>query len=176
MKALITTLIIILYSTFFSYSQEIKFMGINMDCKIEEFCKQLKEKGLKQTADRFEVKEFEGKFATYDNCRIIVKATEVSMMLKSIEVQFDGIRGNEFKVNSAYENLRTQYKNKYGKLFKEDSSMKLLKITSCNIKNSEAEIYLTKFLTNEPCLNVVYWVSKQKYVKETNPNKYSDDI
>ena len=176
MKHLIITIGLILTSFLTVNCQEIKFMGIDLDCKVEQFCNKLKEKGLKQTLDRFEVKEFKGTFATYNNCRIIVKATETSMMLKSVEVQFDEVRGDEFEVNKAFENLCTQYKNKYGDMLHEDSSLKAMKITSYNVKNSMAEIYITKFLLNEPSVNVVYWVTKQKNVDERNPNKFSDDI
>ena len=40
-----------------SFGQEIKFMGLALGTDVDAFCKKLKEKGLKQTVDRFENKD-----------------------------------------------------------------------------------------------------------------------
>lgn len=74
-------LIMFLLIPFSMQGQEIKFMGLEFGTNIEAFCNALKTKGLKQTVDRFEEQEFVGTFATYNNCNIIVKATEVTKRL-----------------------------------------------------------------------------------------------
>ena len=163
--------------------QEIKFMGLNLGMNVDEFCKALKAKGLKQTIDRFEEKEFVGTFATYPDCKIIVKATEVSKKVKSVEVQFEAIRNDEYEVNRAYDAIVEQYKNKYGEKFKEEpyKDSEIIVVRTCTVKDGDLNIHIDKFspsalLPDRASLTVFYFSKSLQSLKEVNPDKHSDDI
>ena len=165
-----------------AFGQEIKFMGLNLGMNVEEFCKALKSKGLKQTIDRFEENEFEGTFATYPGCRIIVKATEVSKKVKSVEVQFNSIRGKEYEVDSAFDAIVEQYKNKYGDKLTKEPYDKFMGMETCNVKDGDLNIQIDKFTPSAlspdraSSLSVFYFSKNLQQLKEVNPNKHSDDI
>lgn len=179
-------IIILLLMPILTMAQEIKFMGIKIDSKVDYFAQQLKAKGLKQTIDRFEEKQFKGTFATYNNCTIIVTGTEVNRMVKSIEIQFEDVRNKEYERDKVFDNLLVQYKNKYGskvKLKPMPDDDNILNYTSYIIKDGDVEIDITKcgpakvsFLGTDCFVNIMYWNLKQKNIEETNPQKYSNDI
>lgn len=159
--------------------QEIKFMGLNIDCDIDTFTKQLKAKGLRQTIDRFEKRIFMGDFATYKNCKIVVTSTEVSKQVKSVEVMFDDLDGQEkeFERNRAYENILLQFKNKYENVIRrtDDTIFKLFGITEYQVVKNNTEVVIGKY-DNIESMSILYWNLKQKNNKEISPQKYSNDI
>ena len=168
----------------FAYCQEAKFMGLNLGTDVDVFCKVLKEKGMKQTIDRFERKEFDGTFATYPGCRIIVMATEVSKKVKSVEVVFESVRNKKYDRDKAFSSILEQYRSKYGdKLVKTSSARDadMLGITNYEVKCGDVTIYLHKtgpsFLSPDDCsMSISYVSSSLVKLKEANPNKHSSDI
>lgn len=168
-----------------SFGQEIKFMGLALGTDVDAFCKKLKEKGLKQTVDRFENKEFEGTFATYPNCRIIVSATEVSKKVKSVEVIFESVRNKKEQRDHVYLEVLKQYKNKYGDKLKREPYDKtkndFLGIKTWSIIEGDLQIHIHKIgpsvLSPDECsLSVLYMSESLRMLKELNPNNHSDDI
>lgn len=167
-----------------AFGQEIKFMGLSLGTDVEVFSKALKSKGLKQTIDRFERKEFEGTFATYPGCRIIVCATEVSKKVKTVEVIFESVRNDEYERDKAFDAILEQYKSKYGsKLTKKTQSNadNFLGLTTYQVQDGDVKIDLHKTgpsaLSPEQCsMSISYISTSLTKIKETNPNKHSSDI
>lgn len=174
-------LFILLLAPISLFGQEIKFMGLDLGTDVDVFCKSLKTKGLMQTVDRFEKKEFVGTFATYNNCHIIVKATETSKKVKSVEVLFESVRDDEHERDNVYKEILKQYYNKYGEKvvsleYDEVLGVKRYGITDGDII-IEISSYGPSFLSPENCSMSVYYYSKKLLnKKETNPNRYSNDI
>lgn len=175
--------ILLLLIPFSMQGQEIKFMGLEFGANIDVFCKSLKAKGLKQTVDRFERKEFVGTFATYNNCNIIVKATEVSKKVKSVEIQFTSVENDEYERDKAYKEILKQYKNKYGnKLVLETKMDPLIGYEKYIIDNGDIVIKISKYgpsyLSPDECSMNIYYYSKELLYdnNEVNPQKYSNDI
>ena len=175
-------LIMFLLIPFSMQGQEIKFMGLEFGTNIEAFCNALKTKGLKQIVDRFEEQEFVGTFATYNNCNIIVKATEVTKRVKSVEVQFNSVRNKEYERDRAYEEILKQYKNKYGsKLILKDKKDSLMGIEKYIVDNGKIVIEISicgPGMLSKDCFLNVYYYSKELLHnnKEVNSQKYSNDI
>lgn len=164
------------------FGQEIKFMGLDLNSNLDNFCNGLEKKGLKKVVDRFEEKEFIGKFATYDSCRIYVTATEVSKKIKRVEVVFNA-KKDRIKRDKIFDELIQQYSNKYKDKLKkvdQDSKNNLLNITSYIISTDKVSIKINKFgpglFLDTSSLNILYDNLLEIDNKETNPNKYSEDI
>ena len=175
-----------MFSLLFSlntFSQEIKFMGLSLNSDVNTFCKSLKTKGLTQTIDRFELKEFEGTFATYPNCRIIVKGSSDMKKIQSVEVVFESVKNDEFDRDKAYEQILDQYKNKYKDKVKKspsDDATRMMKFVESTVTISTIEISIRKFGpgifdTDGKCsMSVIYTnTSVPKTEKKSN---YSNDI
>ena len=145
-------------------AQEIKFMGLSLDNDLNSFCKSLSSKGLKKTIDRFEKKEYVGTFATYPDCRIIVNGTTDKKKIKSVEVIFESVTDKEYERNEAYENIISQYSNKYnGKLVKmpSDDVTKMMNFTEYTITIDAITIHIQKigpgiFDKEECSMSIVY--------------------
>lgn len=185
MKGRSLFILMMLLIPFFAMGQEIKFMGLSFGTDVDTFCKNLKAKGLKQTVDRFETKEFVGTFATYNDCRIIIKATEVSKKVKSAEVIFESVRDNEYKRDEAFSEILKQYKSKYGnKVIKEPydkTTNDILGLITYYVEIGDIKIHLNKtgpnFLSPDECSMSIYYYSKSLLnQKENNPKKHSNDI
>lgn len=165
--------------------QEIKFMGLSFGTNVDVFCKALKAKGLKQTVDRFETKEFVGTFATYNDCRIIIKATEVSKKVRSAEVIFESVRDDEYERDKAFSEILKQYESKYGSKLKKEPYDKttndILGFTTYYIESGDIKINLNKtgpsVLSPDECSMSIYYYSKSLVsLKESNTKKHSSDI
>lgn len=173
--------ILFLLIPFSMQGQEIKFMGLEFGTNIDVFCNALKAKGLKQTVDRFETKEFVGTFATYNDCRIIITATEKSNKVKSAEVIFESVRDNEYERNKAFKEILKQYHNKYGNKVVLLSSIEEIGYKVYGIDNGDIVIHICSsgpsFLSPEECSMSIYYFSKElSKENEVNQNKYSNDI
>lgn len=176
--------LLVLLFPMLTMGQDVKFMGLEFGTDMNTFCKALEAKGLKQTVDRFDKREFVGTFATYNNCTIIIKSTEVSKKVRSAEVIFESVRNDEYERNKAFEEILKQYKSKYGNKVVKDSnrdSEELLGLVTYIIDCGDIKIHLNKtgpsLLSPEECSMSIYYYSKSLVEKkETNTKKYSDDI
>ena len=176
-------LLVFSFLSLFSFGQGVKFMNLDMNMSAKTFCQKLKTKGLEQTIDRFETKEYKGAFATYPDCRIVVTTTETSDKIKSIEVIFESVRNDEYERNKAFNNLLLQYKNKYGEGFKEtynDDTLGAIfysiTIDGISVKLLKLGPPAAKFLGDDCSLSIMYVNEKTVDLKEKNPSKYSSDI
>lgn len=179
-------LLLILFSiiSFNSFAQDVKFMGQNLGDDFDKFCNGLKVKGLAIKTDRFNKREFEGTFATYNDCRIVITSTEVSKKVKSAEVIFESIRNDEYEVNKTFKEILAQYQNKYGEAVKKTSTSddyKYFGKTTYTIKLGDVVIRLNKFspsyLRPDECsMSIFYYSESLIKTKEENTNTYSNDI
>ena len=171
-----------------AFGQEVKFMGLSLGTNVDVFCKTLKSKGLKQTIDGLDRKEFEGTFATYPGCRIIIKSTPVSKKVVSAEVIFESVRNDEYKRDVACAEIVKQYRNKYGdKLIedkKDNGKVSVLAIHNWNIDNGDVKVTITKsgpdMLSPDECSLSIFYRSPSlqhlRFEEEKNSKQHSDDI
>lgn len=181
MRTKLLTLFLLLFPLF-SLGQSIEFMGMGLDTDFETFCKKLKTKGLTQKIDRFEEREYEGTFATYPNCRIIVKGSADKKKIQSVEVIFECVRNDKYDRDKAYTEILNQYKNKYvGKVkeMEQNSATKSMNFAKHTITSGVMQIHIQKFgptiFDDEECsMSIVYLnTSVPKTEKKDN---YSNDI
>ena len=165
------------------FAQNIEFMGLSLNTDLNTFCKNLKSKGLTQTIDRFEEKEFEGTFATYPKCKIIVKGTADKKKIQSVEVIFESVRNDKYERDRAFNELLTQYKNKYKDNVKKmptDDATKMMNFEKSTISIGTTEIHIQKFgptifdTEGECSMSIVY--VNTSVPKEEKTSNYSNDI
>ena len=184
MKKIYLLFTLVMAMPLLAFSQDAKFMGLDLGGSVDTFCKALKTKGLKQTIDRFDKKEFVGTFATYNDCRIIVYATEASKKVKMVEVVFESVKDDEYDRDKAFKEIVEQYKNKYkDRVVREpyDKSSEALSIDAYIVKCGDIEIDIRKmgpnFLSPNKCSMYVTYKSKSLCaLKEVDENKFSNDI
>ena len=172
----------LLLAPLFAFGQSIEFMGMSLDTDFETFCKNLKTKGLVQKIDRFETREFEGTFATYPDCRILVNASADRKKIQSVEVVFESVRDDEYDRDKAYTNVLNQYKSKYTgqvKAMEQDSATKMMNFVKHTIKSGVMEIHIQKFgptiFDDEECSMSIVYVNTSVPKVEKKDN-YSSDI
>lgn len=181
MKRRLLTFVLLL-APLFAFGQSIEFMGMSLDTDFETFCKNIKTKGLVQKIDRFETREFEGTFATYPNCRILVNASADRKKIQSVEVIFESVRDDKYDRDEAYTNVLNQYKSKYKGLVKameQDSATKMMNFVKHTIKSGVMEIHIQKFgptiFDEKECSMSIVYVNTSVPKVEKKEN-YSNDI
>lgn len=179
MKKVLFVLLLSLFCLFKVDAQDMKFMGLDLNTKFETFCQKLKDKGLEVDVVKSASTYFKGTFAGHKNCKIIVSCTDITKVVKSVEVVFP-YKYDEDARNDAWRDIFQQYRNKYGSYITIEDGDNVLNFYRYDFKSSTVNIALQRMgpnmLDDETTFSIVYENLKVSNESSTGAGKYSDDL
>ena len=160
-------------------SQDIKFMGLDLNTNFETFCQKLKEKGLVLEASKLTTKEFKGTFAGYKNCEFIITCTDNTKVVKSVEVIFP-FDNDEYERNRAWNDIIKQYEAKYGKYTVVKDGGNIVRFFRYDFANDKVKIVVQRTgpsdFSDNCAFSIVYQNLKVINESSTGAGRYSDDL
>lgn len=116
MRTRIITLLMVLALTtlsVFAQGEHLKFKGIPIDGTLKEFTSKLKAKGFEKTTEGNNYIAFQGSFAGYNDCSIIVYSLDKIDLVHTVAVMFPDYDSWSL-LEGNYKNIKSMLTKKYG--------------------------------------------------------------